>query len=668
MIHGRPRLVSCLLLLCAACSSKTPNAPVAGAPDSAETGCAEPEGQTLGVDDETKPDVTCPGKFDIVLCYGRWAATCNAKGKLESLVNCRASGDVCSPGKCKGGNCGGCLKCLPGSTSCGSAGERYTCKADGSAYELSETCDEKHGQRCGVNSSKCEDLCSVAAQNASYIGCEYWAVPTSNSELKFSEVDSQGLCQPFPFAVVISNTEGVDAQVQIDSSDGAKRKLTVAPGEAKTVELPCVLPLRGPVDTDGQLLQRGETPSALVKLGGHHITSSVPVTVYQFNPLEFQAKLASGGTTFSYSADASLLLPVHALSGNYRVVSRPTLMNHIEPSEPIDAGSLLTHSIPGFVDIVGVEDKATKVTITSSAYTLPSTDGKIPALSPGQVFKVSLTKGEVLQLTTASPDTCDVGTVDTIPGGTRQYCKVPKEYDLTSTQIHADGKVQVIAGHDCDFVPYDRWACDHLEESMFPIEAWGKDLIMTISATTTCEQAPNLFGVLADSDDTHVSFIPASTHDPVTLQHGEYFEFQATKAFEITADKAILVPQYLLGQDYKGAGTSGSFYKGDPSQSLGIPVEQWRSRYALSIPSTYTDNFVNVIAHKSQVVLLDHGLVDGYIPIEGTDFGVARVRVVAGSHVIESDAIFGFVIYGFAPYTSYMLPGGLDLHHINAPE
>jgi hypothetical protein len=35
---------------------------------------------------------------------------------------------------------------------------------------------------------------------------------------------------------------------------------------------------------------------------------------------------------------------------------------------------------------------------------------------------------------------------------------------------------------------------------------------------------------------------------------------------------------------------------------------------------------------------------------------------------VESAQTVGIVVYGYAPYTSYMMPGGLDLQPINGPD
>src|SRR5262249_43051287 len=66
--------------------------------------------------------------------------------------------------------------------------------------------------------------------------------------------------------------------------------------------------------------------------GAYHLVSSVPVTVYQFSALEYKGAggppgknwsacpgLQGGNGCYSFTNDASLLLPSTALTSNYRV-------------------------------------------------------------------------------------------------------------------------------------------------------------------------------------------------------------------------------------------------------------------------------------------------------------------------------------------------------------
>jgi hypothetical protein len=635
---------------------RAPYAPV-GADVELESPCSG-LAQTIEVEDERAPEVACPDQERTLLCYGHWAAHCDSDGKLVELVNCREHEQVCAPHKCASAeDCTGCRSCVPGSVECGDNGELHVCRADGSAYELAEVCAEDEGRYCSLSARGCEDLCAAAEREKSYIGCEYWAVATANEQLEFEQQDADGLCSPFPFAIQIANPQGVPADVVITSAGRGERRVRVAPFEVATVELPCSLELKG--GTEEQL-------SARTRDGVHHVKSNVPVTVYQFNPLEFRSELSDGTPIFSHTNDASLLLPVHALSGDYLVLAQPSLKVVSTPVR--ESLEPFTMQGPGFVAIIGAEEEPVAVEIVSSAHTLASADGTVPALAPGDVLEVTLERGEVLQLLSASPEDCDGEPTDTARGQVFTYCKVPAAYDLTGTQVRADGKVSVISGHDCMFLPYDRWACDHLEEALFPVQAWGREILVSVSEPADCKPAiPNMVRVLSGADDNRVHFVP-EVHEPVVLARGEYVEFEITADVLVTASAAILVGQFLLGQDYEGVHNDAVLAKGDPSMSLGIPVEQWRSRYSFAAPETFPDNFVNIIAREGQQVLVDGRVVEGFMPIEGTQMAAASLPVASGQHRVDSLGPFGIVVYGYAPYTSYMLPGGLDLNRINGPD
>ena len=658
VLRGGALLALCALCLGSSCGGKGPP-PLPPAGGGTEAHMCAGSGATVDVSEEPMPDVQCDTGERILLCYGSWAAHCDAEGKLVALENCRKDGLVCATHKCSSADdCTGCRTCVPGRVQCAEGGELRVCKADGSGYEHKATCDEAAGQYCSLTSGTCEDLCASAEREHSYIGCDYWAVATSNSQLDFESQGDDGICHPFSFAVVVANPQGVEAEVTVHSPGHDERSVSVPPSSTRTVELPCSPELQGDPDLDRFSVQ---TAAA-----AHHITSNVPVTVYQFNPLEFQGQDAAGEKVYSYTNDSSLLLPTSSLTGNYVVVSQPTLLQQITPDDAKEES--VQHSGPGFLAVIAADADPVEVEVTSSAYTLPSEDGSIPALAPGERHVFSLNQGETLQILSAAPDDC-IGTPDdAVPGGTVTYCRVPHDFDLTGTHIHASGKVAVISGHDCVFLPYNRWACDHIEESMLPIEAWGKESYVTISEAIACQpRLPNMARVYSDTDDNRVQFVPA-VHDPVTLNKGDFVQFEFSSDFHVIGSDAILVAQFLLGQDYKGRGSSGSFAKGDPSLSLGEPVEQWRKRYAFLAPETFGDNYVNIIAHNNQLVLLDGRAVGGFQPIEDTHMLSARVPITGGEHSLESNDTFGIVVYGYAPYTSYMMPGGLDLLHINGPD
>ena len=94
----------------------------------------------------------------------------------------------------------------------------------------------------------------------------------------------------------------------------------------------------------------------------------------------------------------------------------------------------------------------------------------------------------------------------------------------------------------------------------------------------------------------------------------------------------------------------------------GIPWNQVRNSYDFLTPPTYTQNYVNVVAPLGQNIELDGSPVTGFVPIAGTGYEVARVSVDPGGHHIESlsGQGFGITTYGYANYTSYLYPGGMN--------
>src|SRR5690606_12821450 len=129
--------------------------------------------------------------------------------------------------------------------------------------------------------------------------------------------------------------------------------------------------------------------SQTVKLasGAYHLTTTAPVTVYQFNALEYAGQGGppgknwsscpgniSGIGCFSFSNDASLLLPSTAMTGNYRVFSYP---------------GWATASIGSVVAITGTQD-GTNVTVKLSSTASIVAGGGIAAAGPGGTVTFTL--------------------------------------------------------------------------------------------------------------------------------------------------------------------------------------------------------------------------------------------------------------------------------------
>jgi hypothetical protein len=598
------------------------------------TACGEgrPPPAPYGVDGGPPP--ACEDAPSSIVCIADVAVTCDGEGNETTRQDCSATGETCARGV-------GCRTCVPNTVSCEGETVRV-CTTDGTGFTLGETCDASAGLHCSPGG--CRDLCADAAASRSYIGCEYWPVTTRNSQL----------APEFVPAVVVANASLVPATVRISRGGSEIVTRTVAPEGLETIELDWVEALRAPADGG----------SVLARDGAYRLVSDVPVTVYQFNPLEFridrdcavEAPMMEGdGQCFSFTNDASLLLPSHVLTGSYVVATRATQLVRV-----MDA----MVATPGFVAIVGVSDTPTTVEVETRANVLPSGDGAVSGMTPGQTQTFTLGAGDVVELASdAPPDGCPTEWVAETRAD-MAYCALGQAWDLTGTEIRADGPVAIIAGHDCTFVPFDRWACDHLEEALFPVETWGREVV--IGRTRPLRGEPNIVRVVSSADANTIRFEPAVT-PPVTLGRGDHVELELDRDVTIRGDGPFVAAQLLVGQDYAGLGTSGPRGSGDPSMALAIPTEQYRSSYVFLAPATYDESFVNVIAPGGAQIVIDGALVSGFEPIEGSTMQRARTPIGGGAHRIEGTAPFGILVYGFGSYTSYMYPGGLDLREIAPP-
>lgn len=556
----------------------------------------------------------------------------------------------------------GCTPCQPGINYCDGQNV-ISCTAQGQAGGVVETCG---GDETCV-SGGCTSPCLVAEQTMSYIGCDYWPTPTVNAELDPAFANN--------FGVVVHNDNDQPALVTVERGGNQVAQQDIPAGEIHTFALAIDTGLKL---TPPDVYTAADYQSKKVAGAAYHLTSSLPVTVYQFNPLDFQVNVActfqdplnpQSAPCYSHSNDASLLLPTHVLSTNYIVMARQSF--------GVDSqGGSAYNMIPGFFAVVGTENN-TQVTVH---YTANTQAGDVAAASPGATETYTLNRGEVLQVLSSTSGGCSGGssTDDCNGAGAMyscSYCDSGADYDLTGTEITTTAPVAVFSGHDCSFVPYNYWACDHLEEQMLPLETWGKDFV--VGRTEPQHAAgypvePNVIRIVSGADGNAITFDPAQTVGAsINLNKGKWVEFEASEDFHVTSTSAIMIGQFLVGQNYYSSLADNPEYWGDPGYSLMVPTEQFRTQYTFLAPSTMTYNYVNItkkVIEGSAPVYLDGQPVSESAfggAIGGTAWGSARVEIDGNQHTIESTEPFGIVVYGFASYTSYSYPGGLDLKFIN---
>ncbi len=512
---------------------------------------------------------------------------------------------ACAPQPTGGGDLGN-TPCEPGASMCAD-GSSAVCRPDGTGYDV-RPCDPLQGSACDVDTGECRGPCEPDQLGRSYVGCDYWPTITGN------EVNSN-----FDFGVAVSNTASEPATVTIEWGGLPEaRRYLVEANSVRVVPLPWVPELKGCMSYDNVACSGITRPmSALVPRGAYHLRSTRPVTVYQFNPIDYHK-----GDLYSYTNDASLLLPTTAMTEAYIGLTWPYL-----------AGN---YRSPSLMAITATRDD-TSITV------LPTTDtedsGTLRGLRAGVPASFTLHQGDVLQFFTT-------------------------QGDLSGTQVLAEHPVQVIAGHFCTFIPETMGYCDHLEESMFPLQTLSTEYAV---AAPVLPQLPDgkvrHVRIVATQDDTRLTYDPPQAAADYLARAGDVIQIaENAETFVIRADKEIMVAQFMEGETMGGNA-------GDPAMALAAPTVQWREQYLFHAPLSYDMNYADVIAPSGTKVTLDGLDLSGFQPIGGSGLELVRVPLSRGdgNHRLEADEPVGVSVYGYGQYTSYWYPAGLDLEEVYVP-
>jgi hypothetical protein len=543
-------------------------------------------------------------------CDGTTPYTCTSSGARSYMPTCPASRPFCAPGA-------GCVTCVPGSMRCSPNAADTPQRCDSAQGWINGTvCNTAEGQRC--SEGRCGDPCEAPDGARQYLGCNYWATATPNSQLY----------PGFEFAVVVANPNQYEVQVDIRRGTEAVAMYSMSPGELHTFTLPWVdqavmfdrsNPGCSGVREDPNCgFSSSPARSAMVRNAAFHIRATAPVAAYQFNPLSFSTRTPDNREVYSFTNDASLLLSQRALTQRYLVLTAPnwTLSNDSGESE----------TIGGFIAIAAVANETTSVTVQ---------------LPPGH--GVSTAVNDRVQFDNMMP-----GDVAIVVGD--------RPGDLSGSIVEGSNPVAVFAGHDCTRIPQNRSACDHLEEQVLPIETLGRDYI--VSALRD-RNVGSLVRMVAPFDNTIVQFEPATISAPRRLRAREVLEVPVPGSMRISSSGPLLVEQFMLGLGNLFEGQSG---EGDPAMVQEVPIQQFRDRYDFLVPMTYTRNFLGVVAPHGSRVILDDVPVRGMTETLGP-WDIIHVQVEAGRHQLRTaeGVSLGVKVYGTARYTSYMYPGGLDL-------
>ncbi len=523
------------------------------------------------------------------------------------------------------------------------------CATSGQAWVTGRNCDE-WGSTCTAG-GYCGDPCGEAESTASNIGCEYWPAPLAN----IGELDRN----LFDYRVVVSNPNATAANVEVTRGGSTVTTVSVPPNAVSEIPLPWI-------DAQSFGFPTSDWSGLTTADGAYRLTSDLPVTVSQFNPFEY-----SSGGDFSFTNDATLLLPAHVLTGDYVGATYAPLSRATGMRGGIFGGMRSTLKAPSYIAIVGITPEPTRVEMFLTGNVAADASGRWPAATRGTSISFTLQRGEVAHVASAIPPDCAAGrpgynsVTESSPVGEEFFdtC-LESEYDLTGTRIHASQPVEVFGGHVCAYVPYSSQACDHLETQLAPVQTWGTEFVSMpmIDAPTP---RPNLVRVVAAFDGTNVVVDPPQDGtSAATLGAGQWIEFFSDRAFRVSADKAIQVSQFLLGQNY----TTPPAARGDPAMTTLVPREQWRSDYRFAAPTSYNagsngQSFLLITRPPGLDIQLDGASISpSWQSVGGLEIGI--VPIEGGIHALTATDTFGVIQYGLGTYTSYAYPAGLNLEQI----
>lgn len=675
-MHARARSVVGLLSAALLCLSACDDGGGDGEPDTRVT---EPDTATDTTPDaESDTDDDAPdGEADVEPDLGPectigtrecvdedFSRVCNDDGvwqieRCPEGQNCDAQQSICvAPPE----------QCEEGARQCQGTTRPTVCDDQGE-WIRQDLCPE--GEQC-VGQGLCLPLdCAGAAAQESYVGCDYLAVPLPNI------YNTPGNTPDAPIGVVLANPRA-DRPAHVTAWN-ADQELTELVDEVR-ITPPIVAGGETPVtvyselrDASGEVVSSGisqadnleippggmaillfESPpypgGSVVRGDAWRLRTDKPVVAYQFSPY---------CCNYSFTNDASLLLPTSSIDRDYVYVGAPTFAT-------VDDGS--TSNLAAVLTIVGAFD-GTRVTVD---------------LPPGMDVRLDV-GGEIrreedrLFIDLDSEESAHIYAGDvTYSGG------VYRGPDFSGARIHGSAPIAVFSGHECVFVPHDREACDHLEEQLFPVGAWGNSYVLapTVLRNPDSPAETTYWKLIGDLGTTTIRFstpysslaalappFPNETDcrdlliddRTIELPQGTACAFGSRQSVRATSEKPFAVLGMISGQ-----ATTGSFFggqAGDPSIFLVAPERQFRTYYPMLTPTTYANDWLTFVTRNGNPITIDGEEVDfsGWTQVPGTDMGVLHVSVEDGPHQIRGGAPFGVLAYAYDDYVSYAYTGGLDL-------
>lgn len=238
--------------------------------------------------------------------------------------------------------------------------------------------------------------------------------------------------------------------------------------------------------------------------------------------------------------------------------------------------------------------------------------------------------------------------------------------DFTGTRVVANKPIVVFSGNKCEKIPKSApCCCDHLVEQVPPIQSWGTTAFLT-PHYNIIPQSPyadsSVATVIAALDDTQCTLTTDTGSTSFLLNAGQVKQILPLKAATISATGPILVTQFEHSIGITGD-TSVSKAAGDPFMMIIPPKEQYDTAYSFQSISyfQFKHHFINVVIAQEAIpsLRLNGNPVNAtFLPIPGSSYYYAQIKLQAGAHHIRSDSAFGLYAYGYGSAVSYGYTGG----------
>ncbi len=552
--------------------------------------------------------------------------------------------------------------CVPGRSICLGPSAQATCASSGKTVTDLKTCPSPLTCQSGF----CVDRCELAQQDGDYQACSFIAnnldnIYTSTEDSKESPfaVIAANPHHLLPTTISMTNAQGVS--VERISQRSITPPLNYTFGETTTVRSQILRTNQPNSSIDSSVtqitLQPGEAATLLVdseNKDAFFLESTQPVVAYQFNPY---------CCNFTASNDASLLLPTGALGTSYRVINYPTM--YVPPND------LLTP----YLTLIGSEDNTTITLNSPVPLRLANTTSTI--LYPPLIdHLLTINRGQIITLE--------------IPPDIAHYNQ--NDADMSGAHVSSSSPIAAFVGHPCTFVPQDAWACDHLEEQLFPEDTLGSRYILPSIAQrnlnniedtsregiywrivasqdatiTTSTQLRDLTSYEASSFATP-NCLEKQQGDSITLAQGEACEIGINQPLSLDSSAPLIIAGVISGHQSTGLADYGT-QAGDPAMFLLPPVRQFRRDYSFITSPTFQKTYAVIIAPKSATLSYqdlnlspDRVVSSHTITSQGQEWEILNISINSGLHSISSNRPFGLIVYAYDDYVSYAFPAGLDL-------